>query len=92
MLTNYYREHGRAPCGFYVNQFMVVDGPVSDMNNPNNGWYYYNPSQKNVLFLGIGPNLVLSDRGASEAQEYWGTPQAIYTVVIPMFYLMWPSP
>jgi hypothetical protein len=74
----YFRQHGRAPCGYYFNQTMVIDCNVGTK-----------PYQPNVLFFGIGPRLLLSDRGTSpQAQEVWGIPQFVYQMLPAVFTLL----
>jgi hypothetical protein len=66
----YFRQHGKAPCGYYFNQTMVIDCNVGTK-----------PYQPNLLFFGIGPNVFISARGNCpdcQKSEFWGIPQTVW--------------
>jgi hypothetical protein len=76
--ANYYRQHGRTPCGTTLYQTMVMDCP-----NPQGNQYYSN----GTLFLGIGQRTVTDIRNNVGKSEPWGTPAPPLRIVDWLFNL-----
>lgn len=61
----YYRQKGRAPCGYELNQHLSTDCPA-----PEGDSEYLN----HQVFFGIGLTTITSSRAGVQASKVWGTP------------------